>query len=150
MASRGVMRKQNLLSRAPPSIIYMVIRCSSYRLLCFIYFVYFCYSSCLLPPTPALWPCYTACEASGFISDLGVSLKILILLLIFPPPWKTLLLSLIHSSQPFHPFTLYQFPFSCLLSCIFSCHSVPQATSFKQSIKAWSKDLVTLMKFVYI
>lgn len=68
MASRGVMRKQSLLSTAPPSIIYMVIRCSSYRLLCFIYFAYFCYLLYLLPP---------ACEATrfGFLLIWGFYLK---------------------------------------------------------------------------
>lgn len=41
MASRGVMRKQSILSTAPPSIIYMEIRCSSCRLHSFIYFAIF-------------------------------------------------------------------------------------------------------------
>lgn len=54
MASRGVMRKQSSLSTAPPSIIYMEIRCSSYRLL--IYFAYFGCSLYLPPPASALWP----------------------------------------------------------------------------------------------
>lgn len=74
MASRGVMRKQSFFSTAPPSIIYMVIRCSSYRLLCLIYFAYFCYFLYLLPAAPALWPCKPASEATsfGFFADLGV------------------------------------------------------------------------------
>ena len=81
MASRGVMRKQSLLSKAPPSIIYMVIRWSSYtRLLCFICFACFCYSLYLLPLASALWPCEPACEATsrifsvyfgGFIQNHG-------------------------------------------------------------------------------
>lgn len=74
MASRGVMRKQSFFSTAPPSIIYMVIRCSSYRLLCLIYFAYFCYFLYLLPAAPASWPCKPASEATsfGFFADFGV------------------------------------------------------------------------------
>lgn len=95
MASRGVMRKQSPLSTAtltPPPllIIYMVIRCSPNRLLCFIYFVHFFFVSCavyyqqlrlrgLAAQLVRLWD----------FSDLQISLKFpVLLLLFFPPPDK--------------------------------------------------------------
>lgn len=79
--NKGGYEKTKLPFHDPPSIIYMVIRCSSYRLFCFIYFAYFCCSGCLWLALPPVW------EGSALCWFRGVWLKTPSSVFFFPPPW---------------------------------------------------------------
>lgn len=92
------------------------------------------------------WPCHQFGRVRLFADLGGFDLKPPAQSSSSHPPDKPHFCLFSLSCQPLHPFTLHQYQLSRLLPCIFPCLGVAQATTFKQDIKARSKDLVTPMK----